>query len=104
MQLAGNVVDFDVGQSHSCAILVRLIDSCITQLKAQGPSRTCNESKEEEEEEEDSGKRGEEGWRAARSEHGFGTKIDRASGGEGWLDGCEGSGCQGWLYPRASCD
>jgi len=22
-------------------------DSCITQLKAQGPSRTCNESKEE---------------------------------------------------------
>ena len=30
----------------------RLIDSCITQLKAQGPSRTCNESTEEEEEEE----------------------------------------------------
>ena len=29
---------------------MRLIDSCITQLKAQGPSRTCNESKEEEEE------------------------------------------------------
>jgi len=29
---------------------VRLIDSCITHLKAQGPSRTCNESKEEEEE------------------------------------------------------
>jgi len=27
--------------------LLRLIDSCITQLKAQGPSRTCNESKEE---------------------------------------------------------
>ena len=26
---------------------VRLIDSCITQLKAQGHSRTCNESKEE---------------------------------------------------------
>ena len=26
---------------------MRLIDSCITQLKAQGPSRTCNESKEE---------------------------------------------------------
>ena len=26
-------------------------DSCITQLKAQGPARTCNESKEEEEEE-----------------------------------------------------
>ena len=28
---------------------LRLIDSCITQLGAQGPSRTCNESKEEEE-------------------------------------------------------
>ena len=27
---------------------LRLIDVCITQLKAQGPSRTCNESKEEE--------------------------------------------------------
>ena len=27
------------------------LDVCITQLKAQGPSRTCNESKEEEEEE-----------------------------------------------------
>jgi hypothetical protein len=27
---------------------LRLIDSCVTQLKAQGPSRTCNESKEEE--------------------------------------------------------
>jgi len=26
-----------------------LTDSCITQLKAQGPCRTCNESKEEEE-------------------------------------------------------
>jgi len=26
---------------------LRLIDSCSTQLKAQGPSRTCNESKEE---------------------------------------------------------
>ena len=31
---------------------LRLIDVCITQLKAQGPSRTCNESKEEEEESE----------------------------------------------------
>ena len=28
---------------------LRRIDSCITQLKAQGSSRTCNESKEEEE-------------------------------------------------------
>ena len=29
---------------------LRLTDSCITQLKDQGPSRTCNEGKEEEEE------------------------------------------------------
>jgi len=28
---------------------LRLIDSGITQLRAQGPSRTCDESKEEEE-------------------------------------------------------
>ena len=27
---------------------LRLIDSCFTQLKAQGPSRICNESNEEE--------------------------------------------------------
>ena len=26
---------------------LRLIDSCVTQLRAQGPSRTCNQSKEE---------------------------------------------------------
>jgi len=32
---------------------LRLIDSCTTQLKAQGPSRTCKERKEEEEEEEE---------------------------------------------------
>ena len=35
---------------EALAAQVRLIDSCITQLKAQGPSRTCNESREEEEE------------------------------------------------------
>ena len=29
---------------------VTCLDSCITQLKAHGPSRTCDESKEEEEE------------------------------------------------------
>jgi len=29
---------------------LRLIDSCITQFKAHGPSRTCNESNKEEEE------------------------------------------------------
>ena len=37
--------------SSEAGSYVRLIDSCITQLKAQGPSRICNESKEEEEEE-----------------------------------------------------
>ena len=36
---------------HACEAgsYLRLIDSCTTQLKAQGPSRTCNESKGEEE-------------------------------------------------------
>ena len=38
---------------------LRLIDSCITWLKAQGPSRTCNESNEEEEEVEGPGLGGE---------------------------------------------
>jgi len=39
---------------NRCAVVteagsyLRRIDLCITQLKAQGPSRTCNESKEEE--------------------------------------------------------
>ena len=28
---------------------LRLIDSCITQLEAQGPARTCNEGTDEEE-------------------------------------------------------
>jgi len=32
-------------EAGSC---LRLIDACITQLEAQGPARTCNESKEEE--------------------------------------------------------
>ena len=43
--------DFDQGRAGGDAgqfPYLRLIDSCITQLKAQGPSRTCNESKEEE--------------------------------------------------------
>ena len=31
-------------------VILTCADSCITQLKAQGPSRTCNESKTEEEE------------------------------------------------------
>jgi len=34
-----------------------LIDSCITQLKAQGPARTCNKSKEEAEGDDDATKR-----------------------------------------------
>ena len=37
---------------------MRLIDSCITRLQAQGFSRTCNESKEEEEEDEERPNRG----------------------------------------------
>ena len=36
------------GSGSETVAYLRLIDSCITQLKAQGPSRTCNESKEEE--------------------------------------------------------
>jgi len=48
--------DGGTGNSETSRIFVffitshlRLIDSCITQLQAQGPSRTGNESKEEEE-------------------------------------------------------
>ena len=36
---------------------LRLIDSCIAQLKAQGSSRKCNESKEEKQEEKQKEKR-----------------------------------------------
>ena len=36
-------------EAAMCAPAPRLIDSCVTRLKAQGPSRTCDESKEEEE-------------------------------------------------------
>ena len=36
-------IDFEAGS------YVRLIDSCTTQLKAQGPSRNCDESQKEEE-------------------------------------------------------
>ena len=35
--------------SATCKLNLRLMDSCIIQLKAQGSSETCNESKEEEE-------------------------------------------------------
>ena len=40
------------GEGKRGGLVLRLIDSCTTQLKAQGHSRTCDESKEEEEEEE----------------------------------------------------
>jgi len=36
-------------QSVEAGSYLRLIDSCITQLQDERPSRTCNESKEEEE-------------------------------------------------------
>ena len=34
-------------QPVGCSSYVRHIDSCITQLTAQGPCRTCNENQEE---------------------------------------------------------
>jgi len=40
-----------LGSGSEAGSYLRLIDSCITQLKAQRISRTCNESEEEEEEE-----------------------------------------------------
>ena len=47
------LVDFRITQKFAVvprrARILRLMHCCITQLKAQGPSRTCNESKEEEE-------------------------------------------------------
>ena len=39
----------DVDVTCEAGSYLRLIDAGITQLKAQGPSRTCNEGKEEEE-------------------------------------------------------
>ena len=35
-----------VSSGSEAGSYLRLTDSCITQIKAQGPSRTCNESKE----------------------------------------------------------
>ena len=37
------------GWARTSKAYLRLTDSCITEIKVQGPSRTCNESKEEEE-------------------------------------------------------
>ena len=53
-QISGdNVIHQHISAEMCCdteaGSYLRLIDSCITQLKVQGPSRTCNESKEEEE-------------------------------------------------------
>ena len=55
LEIFGGGVTLKVYQGKACqrGSAVRsstlLIDSCIIQLKAQGPSRTCNESSEEEE-------------------------------------------------------
>ena len=45
---SGNTLNLEMCSGSEAGSYLRLIDSCITQLKAQGPSRTCNESKEEE--------------------------------------------------------
>jgi len=47
-QVAGSRQRSEVCSGSEAGSYLRLIDSCITQLKAQGSSRTCNESKEEE--------------------------------------------------------
>ena len=39
----------DLHDDHEAGSYVKLIDYCVTQLKAQGHSGTCNESTEEEE-------------------------------------------------------
>ena len=49
-QVARAAFTLDTRPAATCEDYLRLIDSCISDLKAQGPSRTCNESKEEEEE------------------------------------------------------
>ena len=52
---------------------LRIIDSCITQLKAQGPSTTCNESKEEEQQQEEDEEEEEEEEEASMSTRGSST-------------------------------
>jgi len=42
-----SAASFKCNASPAPGSYLRLIDFCITQLKAQGPSRTCHESKEE---------------------------------------------------------
>ena len=53
--LVGKTLRGHCARSETCGgseagSYLKPIDSCITQLKAQGPSRTCNESQEEGEE------------------------------------------------------
>ena len=54
----GSAAEYSFKNNHSTEVssgseagsYLRLIDFCITQLKAQGPSRTCTECKEEKKE------------------------------------------------------
>jgi len=48
MKVIGNNYFTEMCSGSEEGSYLRLTDVCITQLKAQGPSRTCNESKEEE--------------------------------------------------------
>jgi len=48
-KLTNTITQLDKHDKRAWGAYLRRIDSCITQLKARGPSRTCNESKEEEE-------------------------------------------------------
>jgi hypothetical protein len=44
-ELGVNLSAEEVAFAVYAGLYVRLIDSCITELKTHGPSRTCNESK-----------------------------------------------------------
>jgi len=44
--LAASEGAYKGGEGYEAGSYLRITDSCITQLKAQRPSRTCNESKE----------------------------------------------------------
>ena len=46
LMVLGRLTEAELGGEQMDAYL-RRTDSCITQLKAQGPSRTCNDSREE---------------------------------------------------------
>ena len=51
--LNDTVQPLEVCSGSKAGSYLRLIDSCITRLKAQGPGRTCYDRKGEEEEEEE---------------------------------------------------